>query len=60
VLDPLQALPDEMAIGDGPMLALSAATRGIGFPARDQRLERYAERTGRDVSNHRWCEIVAL
>jgi aminoglycoside phosphotransferase (APT) family kinase protein len=46
--------------GDNPMLALSAASRGAGFPTRGQLRERYAELTGRDVSGHRWYEVLAL
>ena len=43
-----------------PMLALSAATRGAGFPTRAQLRERYAERTGRTINEHRWYEVLAL
>jgi aminoglycoside phosphotransferase (APT) family kinase protein len=43
-----------------PMLALSAATRGAGFPTRAQLRERYARRTSRDIDDHRWYEALAL
>ncbi len=46
--------------GDNPMLALSAASRGGGFPTRAQLRERYADLTGRDVSDHCWYEVFAL
>jgi aminoglycoside phosphotransferase (APT) family kinase protein len=46
--------------GDNPMLALSAASRGAGFSTRAQLRERYADLTGRDVSDHRWYEVFAL
>jgi aminoglycoside phosphotransferase (APT) family kinase protein len=45
---------------DHPMSRLSAATRAPGFPTRDQLRARYAARTGRDVSGHRWYEVLAL
>ncbi len=43
-----------------PMLALSAATRGAGFPTRAQLRARYAERTGRDTHDPGWYEVLAL
>jgi aminoglycoside phosphotransferase (APT) family kinase protein len=46
--------------GDNPMLALSAASRGAGFPTRAQLRERYAARTGRDVTEQAWYEVFAL
>ncbi len=45
---------------DDPMLNLSAVTRLDGFPGRDELAGRYAERTGRDVSNLRWYQVLAL
>jgi aminoglycoside phosphotransferase (APT) family kinase protein len=45
---------------DNPMLALSAASRGSGFPTRAQLRHRYAELTHRDVSGLRWYEVLAL
>jgi aminoglycoside phosphotransferase (APT) family kinase protein len=45
---------------DNPMLALSAATRGAGFPTRAQLRERYTQRTGRNINDHRWYEALAL
>jgi aminoglycoside phosphotransferase (APT) family kinase protein len=46
--------------GENPMLSLSAASRGAGFPTRAQLRDRYAELTDRDVSGHRWYEVFAL
>ncbi len=43
-----------------PMLALSAATRGPGFPRRADLRERYAQRTGRSTSGLAWYKILAL
>jgi aminoglycoside phosphotransferase (APT) family kinase protein len=51
------AQPDD---DENPMLALSAATRGTGFPTRVQLRERYAHRTGRSTNDHRWYEVLAL
>jgi aminoglycoside phosphotransferase (APT) family kinase protein len=43
-----------------PMLDLSAATRLPGFPDRATLARRYAERTGRDLSQLRWYQTLAL
>jgi aminoglycoside phosphotransferase (APT) family kinase protein len=51
------AEPDD---DQNPMLALSAATRGAGFPTRAELRARYADRTGRDTNDHRWYEVLAL
>jgi aminoglycoside phosphotransferase (APT) family kinase protein len=45
---------------DNPLLSLSAATRSAGFPTRAQLADRYAQRTGRDVSALAWYEVLAL
>jgi aminoglycoside phosphotransferase (APT) family kinase protein len=44
---------------DHPLL-LSPVTEQPGFPCRAELVERYAERTGRDVSRLRWYEAFAL
>jgi aminoglycoside phosphotransferase (APT) family kinase protein len=44
---------------DHPLL-LSPVTEQPGFPCRAALVERYAERTGRDVSRLRWYEAFAL
>jgi aminoglycoside phosphotransferase (APT) family kinase protein len=44
---------------DHPLL-LSPVTEQPGFPSRAELVERYAERTGRDVSRLRWYEAFAL
>jgi aminoglycoside phosphotransferase (APT) family kinase protein len=43
-----------------PMLDLSAVTRLPGFPDRATLARRYAERTGRDLSQLRWYQTLAL
>ncbi|UGS37230.1 phosphotransferase family protein [Capillimicrobium parvum] len=45
---------------DDPMLDLSAVTRLSGFPGRLALAERYAQRSGRDLSNLRWYQTLAL
>jgi aminoglycoside phosphotransferase (APT) family kinase protein len=42
------------------MYELNAVTRGEGFPARAELIERYAQRSGRDVAGIRWYEVLAL
>jgi aminoglycoside phosphotransferase (APT) family kinase protein len=42
------------------MLDLSAVTRLAGFPDRATLAQRYAERTGRDLSQLRWYQTLAL
>jgi aminoglycoside phosphotransferase (APT) family kinase protein len=51
------AQPDEP---EHPMTRLSAATRAPGFANRADLAAWYAERTGRDVSNLSWYEVLAL
>jgi aminoglycoside phosphotransferase (APT) family kinase protein len=51
------AEPDDR---QNPLLVLSAATRGAGFPTRAQLRARYTERTGRNTNDHRWYEVLAL
>jgi aminoglycoside phosphotransferase (APT) family kinase protein len=41
-------------------LLLSRVTERPGFPLRDELIERYAAKTGRDVSSLRWYEAFAL
>jgi aminoglycoside phosphotransferase (APT) family kinase protein len=43
-----------------PMLARSTATLSRWFPRRHQLAERYAERSGRDLSALRWYQVLAL
>jgi aminoglycoside phosphotransferase (APT) family kinase protein len=45
---------------DDPMLTFSAITRLAGFPSRDRLVERYAERSGRDVSRLGWYQTLAV
>ena len=45
---------------ENPILALSAATRGTGFPTRDSTRARYTERTGRPTDDLRWYQVLAL
>jgi aminoglycoside phosphotransferase (APT) family kinase protein len=50
----------EQADDDDPMLSLSTATAAPGFPSRRTIAERYAARSGRDVSGVRWYMVLAL
>jgi len=50
----------EAADPEDPMLALSGASRGPGFPGRADLATAYAEQTGRDVSPLPWYEILAM
>jgi aminoglycoside phosphotransferase (APT) family kinase protein len=43
-----------------PMLDLCHVTRSPGFPDRDALLDRYAQRTGRDLTHLRWYQALAL
>jgi len=49
----------EPGVPDHPLL-LSPVTEQPGFPSRAELVERYAERTGHDVSRLRWYEAFAL
>ena len=40
--------------------ALTAVTRGEGFPTREELIARYEERSGRSVSDLRWYQALAL
>jgi aminoglycoside phosphotransferase (APT) family kinase protein len=51
------AEPDDLA---DPMLDLSTVTRVAGFPGRETLASRYAEQTGRDLSNLVWYQTLAL
>ncbi len=42
------------------MFSLSPATRQEGFPTRDELIARYAERSGRSVSDLRWYQTLSL
>jgi aminoglycoside phosphotransferase (APT) family kinase protein len=43
-----------------PLVRLGRVTAGDGFPHRDEVVERYARRSGRDVSDLAWYEALAL
>jgi aminoglycoside phosphotransferase (APT) family kinase protein len=45
---------------DDPMLDLSRVTRGPGFASRGALAARYAQRTGRDTSDLRWYQVLAI
>jgi aminoglycoside phosphotransferase (APT) family kinase protein len=45
---------------DDPMLDLSRATRGAGFATRAALAARYAQTTGRDTSDLRWYQVLAI
>jgi aminoglycoside phosphotransferase (APT) family kinase protein len=45
---------------ENPITVLSAVTRGGGFPSPAELREHYATRTGRDVSDLRFYEVLAL
>jgi aminoglycoside phosphotransferase (APT) family kinase protein len=45
---------------DDPMLDLSRVTRGPGFATRAQLATRYADRSGRDASDLRWYQVLAI
>jgi aminoglycoside phosphotransferase (APT) family kinase protein len=45
---------------DDPMFALSRVTRGPGFASRERLAERYTQRTGRDTSDLRWYQVLAI
>jgi aminoglycoside phosphotransferase (APT) family kinase protein len=49
----------EPGVPDHPLL-LSPVTEREGFPSRAELVDRYAERTGHDVSRLRWYEAFAL
>jgi len=42
------------------MFSLSPVTRSEGFPARDELIERYEQRSGRSMSDLRWYQALAL
>ena len=56
-LTAMWAQPDDP---DDPMLDLSRVTRGPGFASRAALAARYAERTGRDTSDLRWYQVLAI
>jgi aminoglycoside phosphotransferase (APT) family kinase protein len=56
----MTAMWAESADPPDPMLDLSEVTRLPGFPDRATVARRYAERTGRDLSNLRWYQTLAI
>lgn len=56
-LTAMWAQPDDP---DDPMLDLSAVTRHHGFPSRASLARRYSERSGRDVRDLRWYQVLAI
>jgi aminoglycoside phosphotransferase (APT) family kinase protein len=56
----LTAMWAEPGDPDDPMLALSAVTRSRRFPTRVALAQRYAERSGRDLSELGWYQVLAL
>jgi aminoglycoside phosphotransferase (APT) family kinase protein len=49
--------PDE---GFGTTFDLTTVTHAEGFPGRDELVERYAEQSGRSVSDLRWYQALAI
>ncbi|MFL5893654.1 MAG: phosphotransferase family protein [Thermoleophilaceae bacterium] len=49
--------PDE---GFGTTFDLTTVTHGEGFPSRDELVARYAEQSGRSVSDLRWYQALAI
>jgi aminoglycoside phosphotransferase (APT) family kinase protein len=56
----MTAMWAEPADPSDPMLDLSRITRRRGFPGREKLASRYADRTGRDLSNLAWYQTLAL
>jgi aminoglycoside phosphotransferase (APT) family kinase protein len=56
----MTAMWAETSDPDDPMLDLSAVTRLGGFPGREELAARYAQRSGRDISNLHWYQTLAL
>ncbi|WP_026910991.1 phosphotransferase family protein [Patulibacter minatonensis] len=46
-------------IDSGPLAAMSSVTAEPGFPSRQDIVDRYAERSGRDVGDVRWHQTLA-
>jgi aminoglycoside phosphotransferase (APT) family kinase protein len=46
-------------IDSGPLASMSAVTAQPGFPTREAIVERYAARSGRDVDDIRWYQVLA-
>jgi aminoglycoside phosphotransferase (APT) family kinase protein len=42
------------------MYELNGVTRSAGFPSRAERVERYAQNSGREVGDIRWYQVLAL
>jgi aminoglycoside phosphotransferase (APT) family kinase protein len=49
----------EAHIDSGPLASMSAVTAEDGFPTRAAIVERYAARSGRDVDDIRWYQVLA-
>jgi aminoglycoside phosphotransferase (APT) family kinase protein len=49
--------PDE---GFGTTFDLTTVTHAEGFPGRDELVERYAQRSGRDVGDLKWYQALAI
>lgn len=56
----LHATWTDRGVEDAPYFHQSPVTAGEGFPTRDELVERYARRTGRDVSALHWYAAFAL
>lgn len=56
----MTALWAEAGDPDDPTLDLSAVTRQPGFPGRQALADRYAQTTGRDISDLRWYQVLAI
>lgn len=46
-------------IDSGPLAAMSSVTAEPGFPSRQEIVDRYAARSGRDVGDVRWHQVLA-
>ncbi|MEV4423112.1 phosphotransferase family protein [Patulibacter sp. NPDC049589] len=46
-------------IDSGPLASMSSVTAEPGFPSRQDIVDRYAERSGRDASDVRWHQVLA-
>lgn len=49
----------QAGLESGPLASMSAVTAEPGFPTRDAIVERYATRSGRDVDDIRWHQVLA-
>jgi aminoglycoside phosphotransferase (APT) family kinase protein len=46
-------------VDSGPLASMSSVTAEPGFPSREDIVERYAARSGRDVGDVRWHQVLA-